>query len=154
MRPNHKRLVLEQLGKTLQYFAPLKTIQPPAKGWIKAVREALGMTGAQFAQRLNVKPPRVTILEKDELSGSVTIKTMRQAASALDCVFVYTLVPRDALEATIRRQAEAVVRERLARSSHTMLLEDQQLDDAEEAKVFDAAVEELMRTMPKDLWRK
>ncbi|BEH10628.1 hypothetical protein GSUET_22400 [Geobacter sulfurreducens subsp. ethanolicus] len=112
------------------------------------------MSGVQFAARLGVTPPRVTALERDELSGAVTMKTMRQAAEVLDCVFLYALVPRTSLEETIRRQAEAVARERLLRVSHTMMLESQQLSEEEMKQALDAAVEELVRTMPKDLWSK
>ncbi|QSV44701.1 mobile mystery protein A [Geobacter benzoatilyticus] len=154
MLPNRKRLVLEQLGKTLSRFAGVQSVSPPARGWIRAIREALGMSGVQFAARLGVKPPRVTILEREELSGTVTMKTMRQAAEALDCVFVYALVPRTSLEETIRRQAEGVARERLSRASHTMMLENQQLSEEEMKQALDAAVEELVRAMPKDLWSK
>lgn len=154
MPPNRKRLVLEQLGKTLSRFAGIQAVPPPARGWIRALREALGMSGVQFAARLGVTPPRVTTLERDELSGAVTMKTMRQTAEALDCVFVYALVPRTSLEETIRRQAEVVARERLSRVSHTMMLENQQLSDEEMKQALNAAVEELVRTLPKDLWSK
>lgn len=151
---NRKRLVLEQLDKTLSQFAGLKSVPLPPKGWVRAVREALGMSGVQFSERLGVKPPRVTKLEGDELSGSVTIRTMRQAAEALDSTFVYALVPRESLEATVRKQANLVVGERLGRVSHTMGLEGQQLTGKEMKKAVDSAVDELLHTMPKDLWSK
>ncbi|MDH3975049.1 MAG: mobile mystery protein A [Deltaproteobacteria bacterium] len=154
MLKDRKRLVREQLEKTLSQFAGLKSVSLPPKGWIRAIREALGMSGANFADRLGVKPPRITKLEKDELSGSVTIKSMRQAAEALDAVFVYALVPRESLESTVRRQAERVAGMRLDRVSHSMRLEDQQLSDEEMKKALNEAVEELIRTMPKDLWSK
>lgn len=97
MKPIRKRLVLEQLDATLNRIPCLRVVQRPAKGWLRAVREALGMSGRQFARRLGVSAPCITALEKKELSGSVTIKTMRRAAEALDCVFVYALVPRESL---------------------------------------------------------
>ena len=152
MMQNKKRLVLEQLEKTLSKFATLKSIPLPPKGWIRAVREALGMSGVQLARRIGVTPPRVTKLEKDELSGAVTLKSMRQVAEALDCVFVYTLVPRDSLEGSVKNQAFLVAQERLKRSFHTMRLENQQLTDEEMKKALNAAVEELVKTMPKNMW--
>jgi predicted DNA-binding mobile mystery protein A len=97
MNPNRKRLMLEQLDATFDRLSCLRSVQRPAKGWLRAAREALGMSGKQFARRLAVSPPRITVLEKEELTGSVTIKTMRHAAEALDCVFVYALVPRTSL---------------------------------------------------------
>ena len=147
-----QRLILEQMSDNVYRFSQLKDSQPPVKGWMRAIREALGMSGVQFAKRLGVSAPRVAILEKTEVTGRVTIRTMRQAADALGCVFVYALVPRSSLKETIRRQALYVAREQLKRTSHTMLLEDQQLSKDAMRKAIDAAVEELLEAMPRDLW--
>jgi predicted DNA-binding mobile mystery protein A len=152
MGPNRKRLILEQLDATFDRLSCLRSVQRPAKGWLRAIREALGMSGKQFAKRLAVSPPRVTVLEKEELTGSVTIKTMRHAAEALDCFFVYALVPRTTLSKTVRERAEATANKRLERISHSMLLEDQQLSQGEQQKALRAEIEELIRTMPKELW--
>jgi predicted DNA-binding mobile mystery protein A len=152
MKPQHKRLIQEQLETTLGRFSCMRDVQRPARGWLRAVREALGMSGKQFARRLGVSAPWITTLEKKELTGSVTIKTMRQAAEALDCVFVYALAPRDSLEDTVRRRAEILTKKRLARVSHSMLLEAQQLSDSEQKKAIEAEVDALIRNMPKELW--
>jgi len=152
MIPKHKLIVRQQFDKTMMLFATAKNLQPPVKGWIRAVREALGMSGKQLAQRLNVSQPRISKLEQDELSGAVTLKTMRQAAEALDCVFVYAVVPRTSLEDIVRTQARKVAVERMQRVSHSMLLEAQVLADEEQRAAMDAAVEELVREMPRELW--
>lgn len=110
------------------------------------------MTGKQLAERLGVRQPRIPVLEKDEVSGAVSIKTMRQAAEALDCVFVYALVPRSTLENTIREQVLQISIERTKRTTHTMILEDQQLQEPERQKMLQAMIEDLVREMPKDLW--
>ena len=130
----------------------MRNVQRPVKGWLRSVRESLGMSGRQFARRLGVSPPRVTSLEQSELSGSTTIKTMRQAAEALDCIFVYAVIPRESLTATIRRQAESLAGSRMNRVSHSMLLEAQQLSGSEQREAFAAEVKKLMHTMPKELW--
>lgn len=152
MKTNHKQLILNQLEQTLDRLSCLRGVQRPAKGWLRAVREALGMSGRQFAQRLGVSPPWVTNLERKELSGSVTIKTMRQAAEAMDCVFVYALLPRESLSAILRKRAEELARKRMVSVSHTMLLEGQDLSATEQAKAFESEVEALLRDMPKELW--
>lgn len=152
MKPKYTQIVRKQLEITLAKFNEVKTLQPPAKGWIRAVRSALGMSGKQLAKRLQVSQPRVFKLEQDESSGALTMKTIRQVAEALDCVFVYALVPRTTLENTVRTQARTVAAERMRRVSHTMLLEAQGLSDAEQQASLDAAIEELLRETPKDLW--
>ena len=152
MKPLHRRLIQEQLETTFARLSCLRDVQRPARGWLRAIREALGMSGRQFAQRLGVSPPWVTSLEKKELSDSVTIKTMRQAAEALDCVFVYALLPRDSLADIVHRRAEILAGKRLARVSHTMLLEDQQLSSIGKKKALEFEIDTLIRTMPKELW--
>ncbi len=152
MTPKQRQIARQQLDKTLSQFGSAKGIQAPVKGWIRAVREVLGMSGTQLAQRLKVSQPRIPKLEQDELSGAVTLKTMRQAAEALDCVFVYALVPRTSLEDTVRTQARKVAGERMQRVSHSMLLESQSLGQDEQRASLDAAVDELARETPRDLW--
>ena len=43
---------------------------------------------------MRVSPARISVLEKDEQRGAVTLKMMQKAADALDCEFVYALVPK------------------------------------------------------------
>lgn len=152
MKPKYKQIARRQLDATLAMFAEAKSMQLPTKGWIRAVREALGMSGKQLAGRLQVSQPRVYKLEQGEPSGALTLKTMRQVAEALDCVFVYALVPRSTLEETVRTQARTVAAERLQRVSHSMLLEAQGLSTNEQQASLDDAIEELARETPKDLW--
>jgi predicted DNA-binding mobile mystery protein A len=152
MLPKYKLIARQQLDKTLSGYSGLKQNPPPVKGWVRAIREALGMSGKQLASRLNVSQPRIPRLEQDEVSGVVSLKTMRQAAEALDCVFVYAIVPRTSLEETVRTQARKVAEARAQRVSHTMLLEAQNLSAEEQRASLDAAVEELVREMPKELW--
>ncbi|MEK6201527.1 MAG: mobile mystery protein A [Desulfobulbaceae bacterium] len=152
MKPKYKQIARRQLDATLARFSEVRKVQLPPKGWIRAVREALGMSGKQLAGRLHVSQPRVHKLEQSEPSGALTIRTMRQVAEALDCVFVYALVPRTTLEETVRERAREVAGERQQRVSHTMLLGAQGLSTQEQQASLDGAIEELARETPKDLW--
>jgi len=151
MQAKHKQIIRQQLDATLAGLKAANT-QVPVKGWIRAIREALGMSGRQLAQRLKVSQPRIPRLEQDELTGSVTIKTMQQVAEALDCTFVYALVPRTSLEDTLRSQARMVAQERTERVAHSMLLEAQSLSAEEQQATLKATIDELVREMPKELW--
>jgi predicted DNA-binding mobile mystery protein A len=152
MRGKDRHLVIDQLNVTLERLNQLKAVKTPHKGWIRAIRDALGMSGTQLAERLQVSRPRIPRLEQDELTGSVTLKTMRQTAEALDCVFVYALVPRTSLDDMIRTQAKKVAGTRLQRTSHTMLLEDQLISNSDQQREYDAMVDELVLEIPRDLW--
>ena len=147
-----KATALKQLDKTLAGMRSALAVQPPARGWLRAIRDALGMSGPQLAKRMRMTKQGVADLEKKEVSGSISLNTLRKAAEAMDCVLVYAVVPRDSLTAIVERQARKVAEGHAAYSAHTMLLEDQ-LPSAEERRAaIDAATAELARTMPKNLW--
>ncbi len=151
---NKKKLIREQLDASLKRFNPLLDVSAPPKGWIRAVRDALGMTARQLANRLGVAQQAVARIEKEELAGSVTIKTMRRIAECLDCVFVYGFVPRTSLEGTVAHQARQVAIQRLAQASQTMSLENQALSRTENEQALLNLVDELIRTLPSTLWNK
>jgi len=146
------KLVRMQLQTTLARFQPLLDASIPPRGWIRAIRDALGMSGRQLAMRVGVTKQWASFIEKQELDGSATLKTLRKTAEALDCVFVYGFVPRISLEETVRRQAELVASKRLARASHTMSLEDQSLGAQENQEILSGMTEGLVDTLPKNLW--
>lgn len=151
MKTNTK-LVREQLQTTLANFQPLLDISIPSKGWIRAVRSALGMSGRQLAERIGVTKQRTSFIEKQEINGAATLKTMRKTAEALECVFVYGLVPRKSLEETIRNRAKQVATKRLALASHTMGLEDQALGKKENKEILSNMIEDIMNALPSNLW--
>jgi len=104
---------------------------PPPKGWIRAIRDALGMTGVQLAKRLGVRPQTVDALENSEASGSIQLATLRRAAEALDCTLVYALVPNSSLQEAVAARARRIALRDLERVNHTMKLEAQETGDAE-----------------------
>ena len=152
MQPKHRSIMRDQLDKTFEKLSKLREVQPPVKGWLRSIREALGMSGKQLGERIGVSQPRVVQMEKDELGGALTLKTMRQVAEAMDCMFVYALLPRTSLEKTMQDQAKKVAEKRLSRTSHTMLLEDQQVSNDDQQKILNAKIDNLIRELPKDFW--
>ncbi len=152
MRRKQKKLAREQLDQTMKSFESLKAMSVPRKGWIRAIRDTLGMTGEQLAKRLDVNQQRVARIEQDEILGKVTLNTMQNVAEAMDCVFIYGVVARDSLEQIARRQAELVAKKRMARSNQMMRLEKQELSKAEKVKAMRNLIDEIIETMPKSLW--
>lgn len=71
----------------------IRKLERPASGWIRTIRESLGLSTTQTAERLGVSQPRIIALERGELKGSLTLQTIRKVATALDCTLVYALVP-------------------------------------------------------------
>lgn len=152
MKAKHKKLAREQLDETIKSFDSLKAISSPRKGWVRAIRDTLGMTGRQLAKRLGVNQQRVARIEQDEVLGKVTLNTMQNAAEAMDCVFIYGVVPRNSLEQIVRSQAEIVAKKRMARSNQLMRLEKQELSETAKAKAIQNLIDEIVETTPKTLW--
>src|SRR5258708_21159522 len=96
-----------QLDERFKELRPPKRYTPPVRGWIKAVREALGMTTAQLAQRLGIKQPSLVDLEQSEAKYTIELATLRRVAEALDCTIVYALVPNKPLEILVHDRARA-----------------------------------------------
>jgi predicted DNA-binding mobile mystery protein A len=85
------------------------------------------MTTRQLAARMGAAPSRIPAIEKAEVTGAITIKTLRQVAEAMNCTFVYTFVPTKPLDAIIRERAMQKTRADIARLDHSMKLENQAL---------------------------
>src|ERR1700720_1375648 len=113
------------LDKRFKEMGAVTRFAPPVRGWIKAIREALGMSTAQLAKRLRIKQPSIIALEQSEAKGTIELATLRRVAEALDCTLVYALVPKKPLEAMVREQAHKVARRRLQSVEHSMALERQ-----------------------------
>jgi predicted DNA-binding mobile mystery protein A len=147
---------LERIRKHLDArLAPLKPVEqfaPPPRGWIKAVRQALGMSGVQFAKRLGVKPQTVSALEKSENGGSIQIETLRRAAEALDCTLVYALVPKTGLDNNIDQRAKRIAMTNLASAAHTMKLEAQTATNVDRERQIEEYVWKYVTE--RDVWNK
>jgi len=137
------------LDERFKEFGAARRYTAPVRGWIKAVREALGMTTAQLAKRLGVKQPSVVAIEQSEAKGTIELATLRRVAEALDCTLVYAFVPNKPLETMVQDRARLFSRRRKAPVEHSMLLEDQ----AVTAKDADKRLDEIVReTNPRLFW--
>ena len=110
------------------------------------------MTTAQLAARMGVAQTRVSRIEKDEVGSAVTLRTLQQAAEAMNCKLVYVLVPDQDLEQIVRRRAAALTNERLARAHHTMKLENQALASNDLAAEHTRIFKEYLEGDPRRLW--
>ena len=152
MRAQDRTAARRQLDKRLKSLKNNDSFARPPRGWIKAIREALGMTTAQLARRLGVSQPRAVAIEKAEASSAITFETLERAARALDCHLVYALVPRKPLEALAEERATRLARRRLATTRHSMRLEAQGVDAADEAAQLRQLAKRLLEKSGSALW--
>jgi predicted DNA-binding mobile mystery protein A len=151
MKSQHRKLARQRLDERLGALKPLNKYAVPTRGWIRAIRDALGMTAVQMAKRMGIRPPSVADMEKSELHGTIQLKTLRKAAESLDCVLVYALVPRASLEEMVETRARKLALEDMARIGHTMDLEAQGLSKADREAQAETYIREHLRE--RDLWR-
>lgn len=150
MNSDIRQKARQRLDERLLALKPTDRFKSPPKGWIRAIRDAIGMTGVQFARRLNVSPQSVDALEKSEANGTVKIETLRRAAEALGCTLVYALVPNTSLDAAVRERAVARALLDLGRVAHTMKLEAQGVPDADLDERIEAYIRSSLRD--RDIW--
>ncbi|MBI1192855.1 MAG: mobile mystery protein A [Bacteroidetes bacterium] len=146
-------LQLQQLNSKMQRFAALKQVAMPPTGWIKAIRTALGMSMQQLGNKLNISKQGVMDMELREKNGSITLKSLRETARAMDMQLVYGFVPNDgSLDALIEKRATELATQIVMRTANTMKLEDQ----ANSKKRIETAIKErttaIKNEMPKILW--
>lgn len=150
MLSSNKRLARRRLDDTLRPLRPLATLTVPQKGWLRAIRDALGMSGTQFAHRLGVSWQSMDDLERSEAAGTVGLATLRKAAASLDCTLVYALIPNRTLEEMVERRARAIGDAALKRVDQTMALEDQRVLHVSKDELIADYISSHLRD--RDLW--
>ncbi len=94
---------------------------------------------------------RITAIEDSERRSAATLKTMRKVAAALDCDFVYALVPRVPLQKIAAARARVVAEKYLRDVHHTMQLENQAISPRAKQELLNRVMQELMEN-PRRLW--
>jgi predicted DNA-binding mobile mystery protein A len=140
------------LDQRLGRFRPIEQFRPPPRGWLRAIRDGLGMTTAQLAKRLGRAQSRINALEQAEVSGAVSLKTLAQAAEALDCALVYALVPRRPLEEVVNARARDLAAAHALAAGHSMILEAQGIDAAAKRRMIDDLARRLLTGRASRLW--
>lgn len=152
MRPEDRATARRQLDKRLSALRNTDAFVRPPRGWLKAIRDALGMTTTQLAQRLGVAQSRVIAIEQAETKGTITLNSLEKAAQALDCRLVYVLAPRHSLEETIQRRALQAAKRGLESAGHSMALEAQGVEEADENEQLKRLVNQLIEKGGSKLW--
>ncbi|PHX86572.1 MAG: transcriptional regulator [Synechococcus sp. Baikal-G1] len=151
---NTKELRLAQMDAVLQVAASQSLPQRPPAGWLRAIREALGLPSAALAARLGITASGVRKLEQAEATDAITLGTLRRVAEALDCDLQYALVPRRPLREMRWQQALHLAQQWQQRASRTMALEAQLVATPSAAanERLEAMAQEILRTSGTRLW--
>lgn len=128
-------------------------IKSPSVGWVKEIREALGMSMHDLASRIGVIKQRVERIEKDELAGKVTLETMQKAAEGLNCEFIYFLIPKLSLEDTLKKQALFAAKSLVKEVENTMRLEAQNTSNKAQNQMAEDLAQEMLINQDHRIWR-
>lgn len=150
---NKSKLQIEQLDRKIEGFHAAAEITSPSTGWIRAIRTSLGISLQQLGDKLSITKQSVSEIEKREMEGSITLKTLKDAANSLDMKLIYGLVPKDGtLEDLIERKAKELAIRIVSRTSNTMKLEDQENSSERIEKAIEERTAIIKNEMPKMLW--
>lgn len=148
-----KKLIREQLDSKLEKLKILYSGLLPTTGWIRVIREALGMTTADLAKRVKLDQSRITRLENAEIDGDLKISSMKKIAQGLNMKFVYGFIPEDSLEQIVQDQARKIAQKKLMKVDHTMRLEDQELNQIDKEKSLEDLIQKILLNDMKGLWK-
>lgn len=153
MSSDFAELKLRQLDAMLSRWRAADLPPRPPSGWLKAIREALGMTATRQAKTLGVTTSTVTRLETSEVDDTISLGTLRRAAEALGCELQYALVPKQSLADMLEARATALARQQMAAISHSMALEAQATSRETVDAQTRALADSLLKGSRRALWR-
>ncbi|MGE0201784.1 MAG: mobile mystery protein A [Candidatus Melainabacteria bacterium] len=150
MKPSHLK-ALRALDLRYQAMQPYERFIRPPKGWIRAVRDALGMTSTQLAARIGIAQPTLQDYERREMEDAITLKSLQKAARAMNCRLIYAIVPEDSLNSILWKQAERRARAMFDRVDRSMNLEQQRVTASERDLQLQALIQQWTDN-PTRLW--
>ncbi|MCL1052152.1 mobile mystery protein A [Shewanella abyssi] len=147
-------MVREQYKEMANSAASLKGApDTPAEGWVRTIRKALDMSGAQLAERMNLSRNRISILERREVDGQITINQLKELADKLGCEFTYALVPKKNVNLTLEERAEKLAKTHLSTNSQNMFLEAQVISPKKEKFLVNELKQDLLKAGGRVLWK-
>jgi predicted DNA-binding mobile mystery protein A len=153
MIKSYSDLKLRQTEERLVPWGRMQTTDAPHGGWLRAIREALGMSAAQLARRMGVSQQSIAKLERNEATSKITLESLERVAHALGCRVTYAIVPEKPL-AKMRRERALVLADSLIKPvAHSMKLEGQSVSEKETRRQRKELAEEFLRGSPRKLWR-
>jgi len=126
MKSEFRELRVNQIERSLKSFAGTQAVTRPQRGWLRSIREALGISMREVARKMRKTPQTVASFEKSEASDRITLQTLRHYAEAMNCELVYAIVPKSgSLKQLGEKRARQTAEKEVRAVEHTMALEDQ-----------------------------
>lgn len=147
------KLMIRQMQEQVNNFLELSKKPIPKNGWIRTIRQALGISSRILAKRLNCSQANITMMESRERKGTINLNTLDQLAKAMNCKLVYCIVPIQPFDKMLEEQAILIAKRQITLVHHSMLLEEQGLSEQQLKQMEEDYIRELLQGNPKKLWR-
>jgi predicted DNA-binding mobile mystery protein A len=149
---NQKKILIEQLDGKLKPFFEIKNIEVPERGWVYTIRTALNMTLQQLGHKLKITIQGVQDIEKRELSGSISLKSMKEVGKALDMQFVYGFVSNHhSIDEFIELKSRELAEKMVLKNSNA-LAENKVINKEELQLEIEGYMRKIKTEIPKSLW--
>lgn len=150
---NQRILLVEQLDRKLKPFKGSELVIIPNRGWINTIRTTLNMTLEQLGEKLNMTKQGVKRIEESESAGTTTLNSLKKVGNALEMKFVYGFIPYDgSIDSLLDRKSRALAEKIIFRTSHNMMLEDQEIDKEKLKKALEDLTKEIKSELKKTIW--
>ena len=148
-----RNLQVKQLSHKMQDVSHLQQIAVPETGWLKTIRLSIGMSLEQLGRKLGISKQSAMDIERREREGSVTLRALREAATAMDMDLVYGFVPKDgSISNLIDRKAHELATKIVGMASQHMVLENQENSKERLEEAIRERTNEIREKMPRILW--
>lgn len=124
----------------------------PKEGWVRTIRTALGMSGSQLGVMMGLSRNRISVLERREAAGDITLNQLQELAEKLNCDLTYALVPRKPIEDIIDDRATRVASIYLESNAQSMFLEAQSIDENAKTRLLNQIKKQIIENDGRDLW--
>jgi len=149
---SYNLLKIRQLDKKFEIIKKVIDENVSPKGWIYEIRNALKLTFGHLSKRIGISAPTIKVFENSEVKGTITLNSLRKFAESVNCKLVYAIVPNESLEKIINNQIEKVADGIVRRTSHSMNLENQNINSEEEKKQIEELKINLKANFSSKIW--
>ncbi len=104
-------------------------------GWIRYMREALGMKVKDLARLTNLSSQTISETEKREVQGSITLQNLQKMAQTMNCEFAYAFIPKGEITEILKAKALEKARKAVANADIHMDLENQKVSGEIEERI-------------------
>ena len=147
-----KNTVMHQYRTIANSTVGFCLFKKPKEGWVRTIRTALGMSGSQLGKIMGLSRNRISVLERKEAEGTITLIQLQELAEQLNCDLTYALVPKKRIEDIIDDRATEIVSRILELNSQNMILEGQSIDEDSQRRLFNQIKEQVIESSGRILW--